>query len=392
MTTALTVDVAARTASAVITMAASPAAGATLEIGDTEVMQVQQHGAPLPWLDTGNRLLLGLPASEQTATFTVDYRYRDHTQFDGAHPAGYSFTWPDHCGNLFPCQSQPANGVTFTLAVRNPPAGQRVIAPTTALPAAPAYQLAWAIGDYTDMDLGRTRAGTQIVASLQPGEGARMAAGTTHLLAAFDWLESTLGPYRFGPQAGPVSVPWGNDAFGGMEHHPRWHISSVSIDDTDTQIHEAVHGWFGNGVRMACWEDFVLSEGTATYLAARALDVVAPQAGANLWASYASQLAGLNGSQPVWPEGCSLVNPVKAGLYTKAPYIRGAYFLRALALKLGASAVDQTLARFYRSHVGKAASMGDLLTHIESDTGYNPSTCAAAWLRSASIPAVGPCP
>ncbi len=390
LATALSFDLHARTASAVITLAASDAPGATLEIGDTDILSVQQGSSTLPWLDTGDRLLLGLPASTQSATITVHYRYKDHSAFDGANPLGYSFTWPYHCGNLFPCRSSPADGVSFTLVVNNPPAGQRVIAPTN-LPDAPAYQLAWAVGDYTDLDLGRTRAGTQIVASYRPGERARMAAGTTHLLAVFDWLETTLGPYRFGPVAGPASVPWGEGAFGGIEHHPRWHIGQASLDDGDTQVHEAVHGWFGNGVRMACWEDFVLSEGTATYLAARALDVVAPEAGARQWASYASQLAGLGGAQPVWPAGCNQIDIVKSGLYTKAPYIRGAYFFRALALKLGAPAVDKVLARFYSAHAGRAASMAQLLAQVQQDTGYDPTACAATWLRTTRIPEVGPC-
>jgi aminopeptidase N len=35
------------------------------------------------------------------------------------------------------------------------------------------------------------------------------------------------------------------------------------------QVHEAAHGWFGDGVRLRCWEDFVLSEGTASHLDAR---------------------------------------------------------------------------------------------------------------------------
>ena len=67
---------------------------------------------------------------------------------------------------------------------------------------------------------------------------------------------------------------------------------------------------------MACWEDFVLFEGTSTYLAGRALDVVAPEAGAPLWVSCASQLAALSGTQPVWPVGCNQINIRKDGLYS----------------------------------------------------------------------------
>ncbi len=60
-----------------------------------------------------------------------------------------------------------------------------------------------------------------------------------------------------------------------MEHHLLWHIGAASLGDRRTHIHEAVHGWFGAGVRLACWEDLVLSEGTATYYEARILEAVA---------------------------------------------------------------------------------------------------------------------
>ena len=54
-----------------------------------------------------------------------------------------------------------------------------------------------------------------------------------------------------------------------MEHHPQWHVDDSSFGSQETQAHEASHGWYGDGIRLACWEDFVLSEGTVTYLAGR---------------------------------------------------------------------------------------------------------------------------
>jgi hypothetical protein len=167
--TSLSVDLAAQAATAVITFAPSDAAGATLEIGDLDIDAVRYANADLPWSARGDRLDLGLPASAQPTVVTIRYRYRLHSDFSGAsaatrHPAQqHSHTWPNFCGNLFPCHSQPVDGVDFALDVRNPPAGQRVIA-ASALSAAPAYQLAWSTGDYLGTDLGRTNAGTQLTA------------------------------------------------------------------------------------------------------------------------------------------------------------------------------------------------------------------------------------
>ena len=177
-----------------------------------------------------------------------------------------------------------------------------------------------------------------------------------------------------------------------MEHHPIVHIASAAMNDETTHVHESAHGWFGDGIRIACWEDFVLSEGTVSYLAARALDVVAPTVGAATWQTYQTQLAGVAGTDPVWPQSCGVVDVIKDNLFTQAPYMRGAFFYRAVADKVGAAQLDGALAMFYQTYAGKPAHMSDMLTTIHTVTGYDPTTCAQMWLQSTTIPAIAPCP
>nr|MBA3820833.1 hypothetical protein [Deltaproteobacteria bacterium] len=72
------------------------------------------------------------------------------------------------------------------------------------------------------------------------------------------------------------------------------------------RAHEAAHGWFGDGVRLRCWEDFVLSEGTVSNLAARALAQVAgPTMEAKVWADYQRELTAAiaGGGARAWPQG-----------------------------------------------------------------------------------------
>ena len=111
-----------------------------------------------------------------------------------------------------------------------------------------------------------------------------------------------------------------------------------------------------------------------------------------MWQSYAKQLAGLSGTDKVWPEGCNSIDILGDGLYQTAPYIRGAFFYRALADKLGAVKIDETLAAFYAAHAGKAATMAEMLSTIQTVTGYDATTCATTWLRSTTVPSPGPCP
>ena len=390
--TQLAFDVTALTATATITFAPSTTPGASLETGDLQIASVQLDGADLPFAASAGALELGLPASSQPLGVTITYRYSHHEGFTGASKSGYTFLWPYYCGNLFPCHSQPADGTTFSLALTGVPAGEVAVYPTKIPAAAPSYQIAWTIDSYTELPLGTTSAGTQISTWYATSGLAAAQQGTAHLVAAFDWFEKTLGPYRFGPKFSTVGVNWPRGAYGGMEHHPIAHIADVAMASEETQVHESAHGWFGDGIRLQCWEDFVLSEGTVSYLAARALDVVAPSVGATTWQDYASELASVPGSDPVWPQSCGAVDVLKDNLYTNAPYMRGAFFYKGIADKIGADKLDQALAAFYRAHAGGSARMADMLQTIQQVTGYDPTACAQLWLLGTQTPSPGPCP
>jgi aminopeptidase N len=390
--TQLAFDVTALSGHATILLGASAEPGASLEVGDLVVDAVTSGGEDLPFAVTGKQLDLGLVASAQPRSVEITFHYKTHDMFDGVSANGFTFLWPYYCGNLFPCHSAPSDGAAFTLDITGVPAGKQAIFAPAIVADAPSYQVAWSVGEYTEIPLGATTAGTMVSVWHLPGEATRAMTGTQNLVAAFDWLEQTLGPYRFGTHVGTVSVPWGPGAYGGMEHHPRWHVGSGSLGSQETNVHEAAHGWFGDGIRIQCWEDFVLSEGTVTYLAARALEVVAPAAGAQAWQSYTTDLGALNRFDPVWPQSCGAIDILEDNLFTNSPYIRGAFFYKALADKVGAPLVDQAIATFYQAHAGGSATMAEMLQTIQSVTGYDPTACADTWLKSTIAPTPGPCP
>lgn len=391
LATDLAIAVEPRTALATITVAGSDSTGLSLEIGDLEIASVTSaDGTALHFEDVGAQLDVGVPSSAEPAQIVVSYAYADHPDFDGA-TAGFTFLWPYYCGNLFPCKSDPADGLTMTLALTDVPAGQVAVYPPEIPSDAPSYQLAWAIDAYVETALGTTRNGTDVSVWHTAAQADDAASGTSNLVAAFDWFETTLGAYTFGDHVGSVGVSWGPGAYGGMEHHPRWHVGSDSLADEDTHVHEAGHGWFGDGVRIACWEDLVLSEGTTTYLSGRALDVIAPEVGAQVWAANANILAGLPDGELIWPETCGEVDVIEDDLWNSSIYYRGAFFYRAIAGSVGAEALDAALAAFYQAHVGGTATMADMLATIEAETGFDPSACAQAWLRDAAVPVPGTC-
>jgi aminopeptidase N len=173
-------------------------------------------------------------------------------------------------------------------------------------------------------------------------------------------------------------------------------VAQESMGNESVQVHEAAHGWFGNGVRLRCWEDFVLSEGTASYLAERVLlQVGTTRISSPVLLGYLGELEVLRADkQPhiVWPQSCGKIDILKDGLYSRAPYVRGALFYEALQRRLGRDPVDLALRTFYQRYAGQAAGMRDMLNVIAEVTGYDPQACAATWLVDPAVPVYAPCP
>jgi len=378
----LAVELADRRAVATLAVRPSESGSFSLQIGALSDLEVTAD-AELQWAEQAGRLDLGLPP-DQIASVTVEYGFPVADRFEGWMKSGSTVTWPESCGNLFPCRPHPAAGHPWRLDV----VGDGVVFAPQVDGAPPAYQLAWAQGDYAVLDAGTTDGGVELVVHHSPANAVRAAEGAASLAGHLSWLEDLLGPYPFGDRAGAVEVDWGA-GYGGIEHHPLWHISSVALHDPLVHAHEAVHAWFGDGVRLRCWEDLTLSEGVATYLAARVTGAVDGEAAeAEVWADYESELIGLGGvgSRLAWVEDCGVEDPSSGALSTRAPYIKGALFLRALGEDSSRAAVDAALGSFVRQHLGEAVGVDDLLAHLDAALGLDTRPLAEAWLLSTSVP------
>jgi aminopeptidase N len=183
-----------------------------------------------------------------------------------------------------------------------------------------------------------------------------------------------------------VSADWGGGDYGGMEHHPYWHVADGSLTSEETHAHEAAHGWYGNGVRIACWEDFVLSEGVVTYMAGRALE----EAGVDIWGDYECELKAIcngAGNTTALLPTCGEIDLINHDLWSATPYQKGAYYLREVASVLGVEVVDQALAEFYQANVGKAARMRDLVELLKSKGSTQEiEALTQSWLETEACP------
>lgn len=374
--TNLDIDLAAK--SGVATIELEHAGNVSLESSGLSIKRVTDSRGNRRFKVVDGKLLV----SNVRGALTVEYTFEQQSNADGLLAGGSTVIWPYFCGNLFPCHSSPADGTTFTLNLEG--ATKTAVYPESIDAEAPPYMLAWAVGSYTKKPLGTTSAGTKVSTYYLPGGETAATTGTKHLVAAFDWYEKTLGPYAFGNDVASVSVVWGEGMYGGMEHHPYWHVAKDAMNDEVTHVHEAAHGWFGDGVRLQCWEDFVLSEGTVSYLSARVLGQVAgPAAEAKVWAEYQTELddAVAEGGAPAWPTGCNKIDILQDKLFTNLPYMEGAFFYKDVATKIGAAKLDTILGDFYKAHHNKPARMQDMLDAIKAASGFDPTPIAEARLR-----------
>ena len=388
LTTALDVDLSKKSARARITLDASEAK-VSFDTKGLSVKAVAGPDGPLKYKVAEGRTDVELPSAGASGEIVIDYGFKKQSGFEGLLAGGSTFVWPYFCGNLFPCKSDPSDGVRLSLDVHGAPQGQTVVYAKNIAAEAPPYMIAWATGAYTYKPLGTTAAGTQVGVYYLSGDEATLDEATAPLEPGFDWFEKTLGPYSFGSEVASVSVNWGPGAFGGMEHHPFWHVGRDSMGDKTTHLHEAAHGWFGDGIRLGCWEDFVLSEGTVTYLTARAVGAVQGAAAEKqVWADYDGELkaAVQEKNHIAWPSTCNQVDILK-DLFSNIPYMKGAFFYRAVEKQVGRVKLDAALRVFYTAHVGKAARMQEMLDTIKSETGFDAGPLAHDWLQSLSVPA-----
>jgi aminopeptidase N len=365
-----------------------------LDVSGLSVERVRVDGEAVNGAVEGGTL--SVAAGDEPVVIDVDYHFpeREPSTFDGWMPSlGVTFIWPYYCSNLFPCNPALDDGVRFQMSVEG--ASGEAIYPESIPTDAPDYMPAVAVGDYVRIDLGSTEAGTALSAYHFPGEeqAANAKEGTAHLVDAFDFFERTYGPYAFGPDVATVEVDWGIDSWGGMEHHPYYHVGKWDFNDEEAQVHEAGHGWYGNGVRLACWEDFVLSEGTNSYITARALEQVG---GPSEWDYYVDGFLvpaceGRDVNTIVLPdETCNEIDFVNDDLWSLATYMKGACFYEEVADAIGPEKLDEIIGEFYMQHVNGAARMQEMIDLINESVDASGRAAVASaetdWLRTKACP------
>lgn len=393
----LSVDLSTRKAKATIQVKGSDSStGLSLEAQGLTIESVTlEDGTQLHWEQTGDdkHLNVGLATDQTTIVVSYGFPQQDYT-FDGYMTGGDTFIWPNYCGNLFPCHSDPADGLRFAVEVTGVEAGQTVVAPSNMLELpAPSYQLGFTVGELTRHDLGLTERGTRVVFYSQSTDApADVTIATAHFKEYVQTLEQYFGPYPFSNEMGAKSVIWcegGGCAYAGMEEHPYFDVSDGSISDPSVFTHESSHAWFGDGIRLECWgEDLVLSEGTASYLEIALLNLVdgaeAAQADVTYYQDWLADSIDSGEDAIVWPDSCDEIDTYS--IWYGVTYSRGALFWMDVEQEVGLIPLVQALASFSETHLGSTGTMQDLLDTVATETGFDPNPLAQIWLKSTGLP------
>ncbi len=126
--------------------------------------------------------------------------------------------------------------------------------------------------------------------------------------------------------------------------------------------HELVHQWFGNLVTQSTWKDVWLSEGFATWLAARMMDQERPPALRNLNAIQARErMMGADAGPRTRPVRLEMPDRnALRGAYSQFVYQKAGAVLLMLEEWLGPKRFQSELRAYLKGHADGTASLSDL--------------------------------
>ena len=369
---------------------------------------VSVNGAPLddPRLVHGHLILPARTLREGentlTAGFVADIApsgasiIRTDDASDGATYL-YTLLVPADANQLFPCFDQPdlkgrlrlsitapaewsvvANGS----AVSSDTSGARVTTSFAPTPPISTYLMAFAAGPW------RRRAGTvdgrAITAYVRRSRAREADLDTLIALngRALKWMERYFGrPYPFAKFDLVLAPAF---PFGGMEHPGAVFYSEDAfifrerptlprrLARYSTILHEAAHQWFGDLVTMRWFDDLWLKEGFATFMAAKALADLEPDADA--WKTFylgnkpaAYGVDRTEGTRPLW-QALDNLDQAKSNygaiVYNKAPAV-----LKQLEYLVGDRGFQRGVQTFLRRYAFANADWRDLLGAIGAAAG-----------------------
>ncbi len=156
------------------------------------------------------------------------------------------------------------------------------------------------------------------------------------------------------------------------------------------EAHEMGHQWFGDMVTQADWNDVWLSEGFATWISEKMMDLEQPAARVHL-ASIATRerAMSIDASSKTHPVRVDVHNREDSlSIYNRIAYDKGASVLLMLEGWLGEEKFRDGLRGYLRDHRFGNASAQDLADELRRVAGTDPSPVMHSFLDAVGIPQV----
>jgi len=282
---------------------------------------------------------------------------------------------------------------TRAIGEQEEPGGMKRVgfAPTVPLPS---YLIAFAVGPFEIVDAGRAGKNGVPVRIVTPrgraAEADAARAATPQLLARLE--EYTGIPYPFDKLDHLALI---EGAFGAIENpglitYRQRVLLGKSAGMRGTMAHELAHQWFGNLVTMSGWEDVWLSEGFATWMAAKLTDEEQPPSRRGIFSAAARNRIMRIDAPPdsrVVREPMSSRDQMRK-VYGPLVYEKGAAALNMLENWLGEQALRAGIQHYLAEHKFATATTSDFATAVGQAAGRDIHAVLSSILDHAGVPVV----
>ena len=304
-------------------------------------------------------------------------RSRSTSNADGLLPGGSTVIWPYYCGNLFPCHS-PARRRHDVHARRStacPPDKTAVYPADDRRRGAAVHARVGGRRLHASRRSARRPRARKVSTYWLPGGETAARAGTQAPRRRVRLVREDARPVLVRQRRRHRSrVVWGAGVYGGMEHHPYWHVAKDAMSDEVTHVHEAAHGWFGDGIRLVLGGLRALRRHGQLSRGARARQGRRRGVEAQVWAELPGRArrrdrrrrrAGVaDRLQPDrHPQGQAVHEPARTCAARSST--------RTSRRKIGADVLDSVIGDFYKAHKNQAARHAG---HARRDQGRAPAS------------------
>jgi aminopeptidase N len=161
----------------------------------------------------------------------------------------------------------------------------------------------------------------------------------------------------------------------------------------ETILHEMAHMWFGDLVTMRWWDDLWLNESFASWAATTA------QAEATKWSQAWTTFATTDKAWAYRQDQLESTHPIAADIpdidavevnFDGITYAKGAAVLKQLVAYVGRENFLAGVRRYFAAHSWGNATLRDLLSALEADSGRDLTAWSREWLETAGVNTLRP--